>query len=799
MNAKYLCLALLLTVPGLRAQPVASTNGLSHEEVLRRATNKPAATAAASTAAPGADWSATNISAPPAAAAVPAATGNEAERNKAIEARMQQLRAQAATNRPPAMRPNRTLPALGAAAGTASVPPGPAATSPTAVPAATPAPVAASVAAPDLGEMVIRPPSSANTIPEPNRIMEPLSINWTAASLENVLEIYAEFVGRNLLRPATLPKAEIVLKQTTRLTKLEVVQMIEAALYLNQVSVVNVGEKFVTVIPTAEAFKIPGAINTNDFRTLPDLGPIMTRIVQLKYTKPSEMVQVLTPFASGTAANPIMPVDSSGMLVLRDNVANVKRMLEMIDKVDTVAQSEIISEVIPIKFAKAEEIASALSSVGGGSGGTVGTRAASTGVTGSAGGARPGTVGSSNPYGGQTAMPGATGATPTPSSSASFSDRVRNLITKAGQSGDLTILGTTKIIADLRSNSLLVFASRQDMEMIKEIIKKLDVVLAQVLVETIIMDVSLGSSLDLGVSAIQPPASRNSVTGAGGMNANKFFDFSNANTTNALGQLMGSGLRYFGNFNDDIYVTVEAMAQDGKANVIQKPRIQTSHATPASIFIGETVPYISGTYYNYSGSPSSSYQQLKVGIGLDVTPFINADGLVVMKIQETIDEVGESVIIDGNEVPKTTSRSLSAEVAVHDKETIMLGGFIRNRDTSSKSGVPLLKDIPLLGVLFRSSTSDKERKELIVLMRPSVLYTPEMAALQVDVEKQRLPGVRAAERDLDKVELESAAKERRKDKANKKSVSKPAAQPAPGNGFEQPTPFTPEEEQMLQP
>jgi general secretion pathway protein D len=605
------------------------------------------------------------------------------------------------------------------------------------------------------------------------------------------LEIYAEFVGRNLLRPATLPKAEIVLKQTTPLTKLEVVRMIEAALYLNQVSVVNVGEKFVTVVPTAEAFKIPGVINTNKFSSMSDLGTIATHVVQLKFTKPSEMVQILTPFASGTAANPIMPLDSSGMLVLRDNVANVKRMLEMIEKVDTVAQSEIISEVIPIKFAKAEEIASALSSVGGGSGGTVGTRASSTGVTGATGGNRPGTIGSSNPYGGQNTMPGGAGATPTPSSNQTFGDRVRNLITKASQSGDLTILGTTKIIADIRSNSLLVFASRQDMEMIKDIIGKLDVVLAQVLVETVIMDVSIGSALNFGVSAIQPPQSKGTFTGAGGMNANKFFDFQNGSTTNALGQLLGSGLRYFGNFNDDIYVTVEAMAQDGKANVIQKPRIQTSHATPASIFIGETVPYISGTYYNYSGSPSSSYQQLKVGIGLDVTPFINADGLVVMKIQETIDEVGDSVKIDGNDVPKTTSRSLSAEVAVRDKETILLGGFIRNRDASAKSGVPILKDIPLLGWLFRSTNNQKERKELIVLMKPTVLRTPEMAALQVDVEKQRLPGVRAAERELDKVELQQARKE------SKQKPAKPAPQKPAPTDFNQPAPFTPAEEHML--
>lgn len=792
MNAKILLLALLVTAPGLRAQ-TTNANALSHEEVLRRAGGKPTATATG-TAAPGPDWAATNVSQPAnaSAPATPVNPGNDAVRTQAMEARIAQLRAAAATNavRMPTTRAPRSTPAA-----LPAIPAAPAAT-PTPAPAA--APAAANVP-PGLGEMTLRPPSSANTIPDPDRLMEAGSINWTAATLEQVLEIYSEFVGRNLLRPATLPKAEIVLKQTTPLTKLEVVRMIEAALYLNQVSVVNVGEKFVTVIPTAEAFKIPGIINTNDFRTLPDLGPIMTRIVQLKYTKPSEMVQVLTPFASGTAANPIMPVDSSGMLVLRDNVANVKRMLEMVEKVDQVAQSEIISEVIPIKYAKAEEIAAALSSVGGGSGGTVGTRA--TASTPSSGfGNRMGGVGGmgqTGAYGQPGTMPGAASSTPTPSSNASFGDRVRNLITKASQSGDLTILGTTKIIADIRSNSLLVFASRQDMEMIKDIIGKLDVVLSQVLIETIIMDVSLGNEFSLGVTAGQAPRTKDDIKSGGFYNNSGQLGTLNSflSPTAITNFPTGSGLNYFGRFGGDLDVAVTALASDSRVNVIQKPRIQTSHATPASIFVGSTVPYISGTYYGGTYGNSSSYQQLRVGIGLTVTPFINQDGLVVMKIEETIDERGKDVIIDDNPIPETTSRTLSAEIAVRDRETIMLGGFIRNADSRSKSGVPLLKDIPLLGALFSSRENSKARQELIVLMRPTVLRTPELAAMHVDVEKERLPGIRQAEKDLDKVELNKANLEKEKQRREAKPKSHPHATET--SDFSKSAPFTPEEEKLL--
>ena len=133
----------------------------------------------------------------------------------------------------------------------------------------------------------------------PPPLRRPTTKASSAAPLEKVLEIYAEFVGRNLLRPATLPDAKIVLNQITPLTKLEVVQAIEAALYLNNVSVVNVGEKFVTVVTTAEVGKIPGQLNTSASTNLADLGSILTHIAQLKYTKPSELVQVLTPFASG--------------------------------------------------------------------------------------------------------------------------------------------------------------------------------------------------------------------------------------------------------------------------------------------------------------------------------------------------------------------------------------------------------------------------------------------------------------------------------------------------------------------
>jgi general secretion pathway protein D len=136
-----------------------------------------------------------------------------------------------------------------------------------------------------------------------------------------------------------------------------------------------------------------------------------------------------------------------------------------------------------------------------------------------------------------------------------------------------------------------------------------------------------------------------------------------------------------------------------------------------------------------------------------------------MEINETIDEISGSIAIAnvGN-VPTTTSRQISAEVAVRDGESIVLGGFVRNSDNKSSSGVPILKDIPILGALFESKSDAKQREELLVLMEPKVLRTPDIAALEAADERNHLPGIRNAEAEMrrdEKKAIQAQEKEER--------------------------------------
>jgi len=643
------------------------------------------------------------------------------------------------------------------------------------------------------------PPSAGNPAAAPD-ILPAGMIDFRGATLDDVLKLYAELVNRTILRPANLAaQQQVVLKTQTDLTRKEAIQALDAVLALNGVAMINVGEKFAKAVLLATANQEGQAFSKLDPSSLPDMGQYTTHVVQLRYAKPSELVQALQPFAK--APNPILPIDSSQILVLRDFTENVKRMLELIKEIDVAVPSEFIQEVVPIKYALASEISSALNSLGSGSGGaTVGGTGTSGGATttGSRTGSSFGRSGSSTSRGGfgnsmnqgaygmNNPMGGATGATGQPST---FGDRLQQIMRRASVTGDIQVIGSTKIIADERTNSLLIFASREDMKVIKEIISKLDVVLAQVLIEAVIIEVNLGDDKALGISYLQHPQKSGNFTGVGAINNKTFSQISDyvvgTSGTNGSSGSMPSGLSYLGSFGQDLDVSLTAVASDNRSKILQRPYIQTSHAVPATLFVGESRPYPMGSYYGGGSYGSySSIQQIQIGVTLEVTPLINPDGLVVMDIHQKIESANGSVnIANVGDVPVTSQKDAVAKVAVRDRDTIMLGGLIETSKSKTASGVPYLKDIPVLGYLFRSSTSKEIRNEMIVLIRPTVLPTPEIAALTARSEKAKMPGIRQAETELEKDQSDRIKKLEKEEKASRPAKGENDPRFAPVEGL----------------
>lgn len=619
---------------------------------------------------------------------------------------------------------------------------------------------------------IVPPPGRAKG---PEEMLPEGLINFQQADLNQVLELYAKLVRRTILRPASLTGANITLKTVTPLTQSEAVQALDSVLAMNGITMIDVGDKFVKAVQEASAQKEAEAFSHLRGDQLPELGAYLTHVVQLRYVLPTHMQQVLQQFAK--APNAILPIDESGILVLRDYAENIKRMLEMIREIDVALPTEFVNEVIPIKYALASDIASALNSLSSAGGGasSVSSRGTATrqGMGMSGGMMNRGTMGGMGGIGGAGGMyPGMSGygsgtmgmnnmnnQANTANQGNSLTSRIQGIISRASQQGEIQILGQTKILADERTNSLLVYASKEDMKTIKDIISKLDIVLAQVLIETVIMEVNVDDSQSLGVSyqELQSHGVGNYFQGIGAINNGNSLTpgsfssglsslASNATSTASSSGVPG-GFSYLGAFGNDLNVTVTAIAAHTHGKILQCPRIQTSNAKQASLFVGETVPYPSGSYYGggaYGGY--SSIQQMQIGVSIDVTPLINPDGLVVMDIHQKIDDVQSFVnIANVGNVPVTSSKEAMTTVSVRDHDTIILGGLISDNKTSNNSGVPILKDIPLLGALFRSTSKDDTRDELIVLIRPNVLPTPEVAALTATAERHAMPEINLAE------------------------------------------------------
>ena len=622
----------------------------------------------------------------------------------------------------------------------------------------------------------------------------PHTFNFPNSPLEPIFEMFTELTGKMVLYSPEVTGTINLVSGSVELSRRDAVEAITSSLALSGIVLVPLGERFVKAIPAEEAIQHAPHITNVEADQLPDSGEFITKTVKLQQVKPSEAVEFLKPLTN--TPDGLIPIDSSQTLLMHADAVTMKQMLEVLKSVDVVPEFDYTLEVIPIRYGRVTDLFNTMSSLISGSpgaGGGVGGAAGGAGGVGggfggggfggnsrggfggssfggsrggfggsSFGGSRGGFGGSSygggyggSSYGGGGYRPYQASRSNTSSSSSNFQDRLRQVIDKAATDEEVELLSQARIVPDERSNSLLIFANRQDLTMITNMVSKVDHLLAQVLIEAIILEIGLGDDLNVGVSLGQKAETSgkwnyggtiNNPTTSNGAPLTTGNSFLGGSLTNAL----PSGFNYFGNFDDTLDVAVSAIASDSTARIVSRPRIQTSHAVPGFFFLGETVPYSSGGFTGgFSAGSQSFVSQLQIGVNIEVVPYITPEGYIVMDISQTVDGRGQDVIIDGNPIPVVNQRRAQATLSMRDGDTIMLGGFIKQSKSKSKSGVPFLKDIPLLGAAFRSKTDKNERTELIILLRATVLETPEEAALVAKRERTEIDGIREMEAEFE--------------------------------------------------
>ncbi len=307
---------------------------------------------------------------------------------------------------------------------------------------------------------------------------------------------------------------------------------------------------------------------------------------------------------------------------------------------------------------------------------------------------------------------------------------------QAGGSGDYN--QGPRIVSDNVNNMIIVQATPPEWSEIRATIQELDIVPRQVLIEAQIFEVNLTGELQAGVTAFLQQRSNANRTLTAGF-APTTASGATPVLTAAVGELVGH--------TRELLLFLNAVENRGRTKVISAPSIMASDNMDAKIQVGATVPTLTsqgftGAQQQGGGSIfTNGVSNVDTGVILQVTPRINAGGLVTLQISQEVSVPGKPPT-DAIQSPTIQKRTVSTQVTIQDGETIALGGIIQETNTVSKSRIPLLGDIPYLGAFFGNTTTTHDRTELIVLLTPHVVRDMNEAFDVTEELKHKLKGLR---------------------------------------------------------
>lgn len=310
----------------------------------------------------------------------------------------------------------------------------------------------------------------------------------------------------------------------------------------------------------------------------------------------------------------------------------------------------------------------------------------------------------------------------------------------------LNLGGTeARIIADKDNNALVILATPGDYEKIEAALRKLDVIPRQVLIEASVVEVTLDDSLQYGIEWF---FSHNigKYKGLGDLNVLSTPLVPNATSGININSLTGvpSGFSYaLADRAGLVHVLLNELAAKGLTNVLSSPQLMVLDNQTANIKVGAQIPVPTGSAVTTGGVAETSIQYRDTGVLLEVTPRVNAGGLVTLDISQEVTDPGTSITV-GNSNSATTfnQRSIKTTVAVQSGQTLVLGGLITENKGKSKSGVPILYDMPIIGPLFGTTSTNDTRRELLIIITPRVVRDQNEARQVTEELKERMRGIR---------------------------------------------------------
>ncbi|NVB83163.1 MAG: type II secretion system secretin GspD, partial [Kofleriaceae bacterium] len=305
--------------------------------------------------------------------------------------------------------------------------------------------------------------------------------------------------------------------------------------------------------------------------------------------------------------------------------------------------------------------------------------------------------------------------------------------------GDLgsQLEGQVRVIGDKPTNSLIVMSSGRDFIAVRDVIRRLDQPRRQIFIEAVILEVQLSKSLNLGTSSHGGlPVNDDNAIVLGGVQTSTLKSInpaSLATLTGLIGGIIGSPLTnsqsFLGTSIPSYAVLFQALANQDNSNILSTPHIIAIDNEKAEFSVGNNIPYKAGLSFgglpttaggatSPIGSIGTNIQREKLNLTLNVTPHISSNDSVRLEIEQETKDLGGS---DPELGPTWAERKLKTQVVVHDQESVVIGGLIQEREIYSVTKVPLLGDIPLLGYLFKYSTKQKKKTNLLILLTPYII------------------------------------------------------------------------------
>ncbi|MGB6355983.1 MAG: type II secretion system secretin GspD, partial [Steroidobacteraceae bacterium] len=591
--------------------------------------------------------------------------------------------------------------------------------------------------------------------------------NYKDADLSQIIQAVSEVTGKNFI---------IDPRVNAKVTMLSATPMSPAAFYEAFLSVLQVygyvavpAGKVIKIIPNTDQRQVPGNDLPNSVSSTSD--EIVTQIMTVKNISAAQLVPLLRPFVPQYGQ--LAAYAAGNMLIISDRASNVNRIVRIVERMDESGDEPI--EVIALHNASAADVVRIVNSLNQGQGAegagaavkiVADERTNSILLTGEKSQRlrlKALIINMDTPLatGGDTQVRYLRYA-----DAEKIADKLKGQATASAKAqggpptasptggGGPNVDASVTIWADVATNALIITAPPKIMKSLMAVIDKLDIRRAQVQVEAIIVEVDVNKSSNLGVQwlldggnslgygVVNLPGSGTSIVdlaaAALGVTSNTATTAVTTTGSTAAAGLssatVGTGATFaIGKYNSTtgkgFAALVQALRSDGSSNIISTPSLITMNNEEAEVKVTQEIPLITGSYssstasVNGTTSPFTTIQREEVGTILKVTPHINEGNSVQLKIEQEDSSPGAK-LTDSADI-STNKRSIKTTVLIEDGGVIVLGGLMSDTVTESEDRVPGLGAIPLLGNLFKSRSGSRQKKDLLVFIRPKILRDAE--------------------------------------------------------------------------